>query len=296
MLLNTLEVELTSRDGIKPYRLGINQSTLDILTLILEFKLATNWHISRFLTGDDHSKYLYTKLRRIWQAGLLESFKIFVGKRSGMRVYYMLSKAGLKLLLEHGLIEPNQIKTYPKAKTLLDWGLFRHESQIVELASSEALNQSDKLKITFKGEDSSLAFDFRSDKQIQALTPDYTALYTIGGKKHLIYTEFERTRKSHEAMLKKIQRDWNFIPAEERQKVIIRIIFQTPGMEEAFWLNIFLNKPSLLGLKIITTNITLIKEHKDFLQAIYATQDTVKLTKDPKLKATIRQRAKLFNF
>jgi hypothetical protein len=64
-------------------------------------KLASSCHIARFITGRDQTKYIYRKLRFIWRAGLLESFKVLSGDTYSL--YYMLSKRGLAILLENGL-------------------------------------------------------------------------------------------------------------------------------------------------------------------------------------------------
>lgn len=296
MLLNTLDVKLTPRTNIKPYRVKINPATLKILTLLFEFKLATSWQMSRFLSQTNMSRYVYTKLRRMWQARLLESLKVFSGSVAGVPLYYMLSKKALAILADQGLYEIQDLKTYPKAKTLLSWGLFKHEAQIVELASLESLNKSKALDISFKGEFSSQSQDFMDDKTIEALTPDYTVIYKTGGDKYLIYTEFERTRKSDEALLNKIQRYLKFLSQQDPKKHIIRLIFQTPKMEQSFWLNIILNKPGLLKLNIVTSNLELTSGHKQFLQPIYAAESTVKLTKSGKLGADMSQRIKLLPF
>lgn len=297
MHLNTLDVQLTPRKESKVYHLQINQSALDILSLILEFKIATSWQISRFLIHKDQNTYIYLKLRRMWQAELLESFKAYSGSRAGMPVYYMLGKKGLHLLQEKGLYSKNQIKNYPKAKTLLSWGLFKHEAQIVELASLEAKNNSPNLSIAFKGEDTSQKRELLSDKNIEALTPDYIATYSHNQNQYPVYSEFERTTKSKEALLKKVERYQNFFTFEQRQKTMIRIIFQTPAMEQTFWLTLLLNKPSLLqSLKILTTNLSLIENYQSFIDAVYASSNTIKLSKDGRLKVDIQERIKLFPF
>ena len=293
MYLNTLDVILTPRINVESYNVEINDSTLEILSLILEFKLATGWHLSRFLSQKDKDNYVYAKLHRMWRADLLESFKIFKGSRLGMPLYYMLSKQGLGLLADHGVCEPRRLKTYPKAKDLLSWSLFKHEAQIVELASLEILNKSPDLNISFKGEAGSQSLDYINDKHIEALTPDYTAIYEINFQKHRCYTEFERTFKSKAAILKKIAR---YHTPESLKNITLRLIFQTPGMEQNFWLNIFTNKPSLLRLKIVTTHLSLISNYKQFLEPMYASEDTVKLTKEGQLQADVSQRIKLFNF
>jgi hypothetical protein len=296
MSSNTFDVKLTTRTESAPYNLDINQSTLEVLDIILEFKLATGWHLSRFMAQKDKDNYIYAKLRRIWQAGLLESFKVFTGEsRFGMPLYYVLSKKGLGALARYGLYEPEHLKNYPKLKTLLSWGL-KHEAEIVELASKESLNKSDSLDITFKGEASSKSLDYISDKHVEVLTPDYTVVYKFAQVNQTVCTEFERTYKSHEAMLGKLQRYFNFISQEENHKYILRLIFQTPGMETAFWLNIFTNRPALLRLNIVTTHLKLISEAKQFLQPVYASENTVNLNKISHLKAEIPYRIKLFNF
>ena len=296
MYLNTLDVKLTPRTGIKSYNLRVNDSSLEILRLILEFKLASACHISRFLSGHDQSTYLYLKMRRIWQAKLLESFKVFSGSIAGYSVYYMLSKQGLKLLQERGQCEPGRAKNYPKAKALLSWGLFKHEAQIVELASLESKNKSTDIDIIFKGEESSQSLDFKSNKSIEALTPDYTVVYKKAGAQQKIYTEFERTQKSKQALLDKIQRYLNYLSPEELQKSILRLVFQTPGMEQAFWLNIFTNRPTLLRLNILTTNLDLISDNLQFLAPVYASESTAKLISGGQLKVRYSQRIKLLSF
>lgn len=295
------KVELTPRTELSSYHLLINQSTLKILGLLFEFKMATGWQLCRFMLGQDKNSYIYKKLNLMWQTGLLDSFKVYThAGRFGNPLYYMLTKQGLMALRDYAYLEPESLNKYPRTlKDLLSSGSFAHESQIVELASLESMNQSkDKgLSLTFQGELNSKGKDFINDKPIEAFSPDYTVIYTQGGKKHSIYTEYERTRKSHEAMLKKIYRYYYFfLYPNDRKEYTLRIIFQTPGMEQGFWLNLFLNKPSYLQMNIMTTNLSLINSHKGFPGAIYANQETVKLTKEPKARAHISQRVKLFDW
>ncbi len=297
MFLNTLDVKLNPRTEIDSYNLKINHSTLEILSLVFEFKVATSWHISRFLTQKDQSKYIYTKLRRMWKAGLLESFKVYSGSLAGIPVFYMISKTGLKILAEEGLYGAEELHAYPQAKTLLSWGLFKHEAQVVELASLEAKNKSKSFNITFKGEVSSGNRDFLSNKYIEVLTPDYTALYQISSVTQSVYSEFERTLKSKEAILRKIERYVQYLTPEARANKTLRFIFQTPQMEQLFWMNVLSNKPELLQkLKVLSTNLTLLHDYKQFLEPIYLSEQTVKLLKDGRLKIDTSERIKLFAF
>jgi hypothetical protein len=296
MYLNTIDVKLTPRIGIDSYNLEVNSSTLEILALILEFKLASACHITRFLTGKDQSRYMYKKLRRMWQAGLLESFKVFSGSIAGYSVFYMLSKKGLALLQKHGLCEFSRLKNYPEAKVLLSWGLFKHEAQIVELASLESQNKSENFSLSFQGEASSLSLDFKNNKSIEGLTPDYTVVYKSAQAEQKVYTEFERTRKSNIALLNKIQRYLDFLSADELQKIMLRLVFQTVGMEQSFWLNIFTNRPTLLRLNIVTTHLDLISGRQEFISPIYASESTAKLTKLGQLRVDLSQRIKLLPF
>lgn len=297
MYLNTLDVKLIPRTDVKPYNVRINASTLEMMSLILEFKVASGWHISRFLSQKDQDKYVYFKLRCMWRAGYLESFKVYSGSLAGTPVFYMLSKAGLKLLAEQGKYGENELRTYPHAKTLLSWGLFKHEAQVIELASLEAKNKSKNLNILFKGEIASQAHGAMSDKQIEVLTPDYTALYQLGQTEQCVYSEFERTLKSKDAMLRKLDRYVQYLSPEERTNRTLRIIFQTPHMEKGFWMNIVSNKPILLQkLRILTTNLTLLEDYTQFLEPIYLSESTVKLIKDGLLKIDASERTKLFSF
>lgn len=223
MYLNTLEVTLTPRVASDSYNLQLNQAALDILALIFEFKVVTAWQIARFLTRKDQSKYLYLKLRRMWQAGLLESFKVYAGSRAGMPVYYMLSKSGLKVLSHRGRYGPETIKNYPQAKTLFSLNIFRHEAQVVELASQEVKNGSTNFDISFMGELGSLVRDTRSDKSIEVFTPDYTAFYRVGGAKECIYTEFERTNKSVMAMNRKLERYIRHLDPSTKERITLRL-------------------------------------------------------------------------
>lgn len=297
MYLNILEVTLTPRATADSYNLQLNQAALDILALIFEFKVVTAWQMARFLTQKDQSKYVYLKLRRMWQAGFLESFKVYAGSRAGMPVYYMLSKPGLRVLSEHGRYGPEVIRNYPQAKTLFSLNIFRHEAQVVELASQEVKNGSTNFDISFMGELGSLVRDTRSDKSIEVFTPDYTAFYRVGGKKECIYTEFERTNKSIMAMSRKLERYIRYLDPEARVRTTLRFIFQTPNMEHAFWENLCLNQPRFLkDLRLLTTNLTLLPSHEHFLEPIYASDDTVTLQRQGRIVVDLSQRIKLFSF
>ncbi len=297
MLLTTSQTTLTPRANVKSYNVQMNEASLDILKLIFEFKIATAWQITRFLKQRDRVKYIYLKLHRMWQAGFLESFKVFTGSRAGMPVYYILSKIGLTALGEHAHYDKFHLKIYPSPKRFLTSGLFKHEAQIVELASMEMLNQSRNLNITFKGEMSSQSYEYRSDKNIEVLTPDYTVFYILGNQTERIYSEFERTNKTNQAMIQKIERYIKFLNPEECKHTTLRLIFQTPGMETSFWLNMVLNKPSFLKhLRILTTHISLLTSSTQFLEPVYASEDQVSLERQGRVIIKISTRIKLFSF
>ena len=103
-----LDISLTPRTGPR-YNLRLNRSSIEILALVFEFKVVGSWHITRFLIQKDRSRYIYTKLRRMWQAGYLESFKLFTGSMAGIPLYYTLSRAGLKVLAGENLYSPSQL-------------------------------------------------------------------------------------------------------------------------------------------------------------------------------------------
>ncbi len=293
----TLEMKLTPRKDSDCYHAQLNQSTYDILSLIFEFKIAASWHIARFLIQKDQSTYLYRKLRRMWQANLLESFKVFTGSLAGMPVYYVLSQEGLKALENKGLYTHEQIRAYPQAKMLLSGSLFKHEAQVVELASMEAKNASTDLKLSFSGEISSVARDLKSDTHnIEVFTPDYTVIYAIADRELTIYTEFERTAKSIKAMTRKIERYLNHLSHEQRMRVGLRFIFETQAMEQSFWLNMILSDKSsyVERIKIMTTNVSLLQTSEQFGEPIYVSKDAVKLTKRNRLAVDISGRVKLF--
>lgn len=292
-----MEVSVTQRTERKSYNVQMNQSLLDILSLIFEFKISAAWHIARFISQKDQSKYLALKLRRMWQGGLLESLQIYAGTRLGMPVYYMLSKQGLKTLAEQAHYDKIRIKNYPTPTSFISSNLFKHDAQIVELASLEAMNRTDTLHITFTGETGAMTRENRSDKNIEVLTPDYIVDYVLSGIKERVYSEFERTNKSASAMIRKIERYRRYFwPGEEKQKTL-RLIFQTQNMEEAFWLNILTNKPSLLQrLRVVTTNVPLLEKPEKFLEAVYAVENTVTFKRDGRLKAEVKGRVKMFAF
>ncbi len=270
---------------------------MDILSIVFEFKVATSWHVARFLVQKDQSKYIYLKLRRMWQAGLLESFKVYSGSRFGMPVYYMASKKGLQALEEEGKYAIRHIQNYPEAKALLSWGLFKHEAEVVELASLEVKNKSQNFNITFKGEFRSSSYDFRSDKNIESFTPDYTVFYSVGGREFCIYSEFERTSKAKEAMIGKIERYARHLNRQQREESTLRFIFETSAMEQSFWMNILNNQRDLLQkLNIVTTNVGLLRGCEEFLEPIYASERTIRLTKQGRLSVDTTGRIKLFPF
>ena len=296
MFIPKIKITVAAREDAKVYAVDINQKTLDILFLIFEFKIAATPHIARLLNQPEQSKYLYLKLRMMWQAGLLESLQISVGTRQrGMPVYYMLAKDGLASLAGHLHYSKIHLKSYPSVASFIASGLFKHEAEIVELASLEAQNRTEKLRISFVGEMGSLSREVRSDKRLETFTPDYTVTYQINGESELVYTEFERTNKSPAGMLKKIDRYVRHLNAVENEHTILRIIFENENMEASFWLNILLNKPRLLqGLRTVTTNMALVRTSEQFLKPIYATVDTVDLRRDGRVTAYFSNRVKLF--
>lgn len=297
MLLNSLEVTLTPRTAEDAYNLQLNEAAFYVLHLIFEFKVVTAWQLARFLGQKEDSKYLYLKLRRMWQAGFLESFKIYTGSRAGMPVYYMLSRKGLKILVEEGRYPVSLIKNYPKPKALFSWAIFRHELQVVELASQEVRNSSNSFAITFKGELTSQFHDARSDKSIEVFTPDYTVFYRMGELEKRIYTEFERTNKSIAAMGRKLERYLFHLDQKDRDHTTLRFIFQNANMEHAFWRNAFLGQANFLqNLRVLTTNLHLLESHERFLEPIYISEQTAKLTKQGSLGVDLSNRIKLFSF
>lgn len=292
-----LEITLTPRINVEPYNVQMNETSLDILKLLFEFKIATAWQITRFLKQRDMVKYVYLKLHRMWQAGFLESFKVYTGSLAGIPVYYMLSKAGIKALADQAHYDKLRLKNYPTTKTLLTSGSFKHEAQVVELASLEALNKSDGLNIAFKGETGSQTREYRSDKNIEVFTPDYTVLYIVGNETEHVFTEFERTHKTNRAMIRKIERYIRFFTIEACEHVTLRIIFQTAGMETSFWLNILLEKPQFLKhMRILTTHASLMTSPTQFLEPVYAAENSVDLVRQGRVIANIPSRIKLFSF
>jgi len=291
------EITLTPRVNVESYNVQMNETSLDMLKLVFEFRTATTWQITRFLKQRDRDSYIYLKLHRMWQAGYLESFKVYTGSLAGVPVYYMLSKRGLQALAEAAHFDLLRLKNYPSIKNIISSGSFKHEAQVAELASLEAFNRSQNLNIAFRGETNSLNREYRSDKNIEVLTPDYTVFYTVGGYTERVYTEFERTKKSHSAMIRKIERYINFLGPDERKNTTIRIIFQTPGMETSFWLNLFLSKPHFAHqLRIMTTHLSLLKSKESFMEPVYVAEDTMTLERQGRVVAKALSRIKLFSF
>lgn len=292
-----LEATITKRVNVEPYNVQMNEASLEILKLLFEFKIATAKHITRFLKQRDMVKYVYLKLHRMWQAGFLESFKVYTGSLAGIPVYYMLSKFGLNALADGAHYDKTRLKNYPTTRILLSSGSFKHEAQVVELASFEVLNKSHNLDIAFQGEILTQTSEYRSDKKIEILSPDYTAFYGVSGETERIFTEFERTNKTHGAMIKKIERYIHFLTPDGFKHTTLRLIFQTPGMETAFWLNLSINKPHFIRvLRVLTTHVSLIGSREQFLEPIYAAYNTVNLERQGRVMATIPSRIKLFSF
>ncbi len=276
-------------------RVDLNPANIEILKIIFEFKLAATWHIARFIGQSERAKYLYFKMRRLWQAGYLESLQVYAGTRLGMPVYYMLSKQGLKVLADHAHYDTIQLRSYPTPRSLIASSLFRHEAQVVELASLEAKNRSQNLQLTFTGEVGSMSREILSDHTVEVLTPDYTVTYALGDKKEVVYTEFERTNKSTAAMLRKVERYVRHFGPGEADHKTLRLIFQTPRMETAFWLNVLINKPALLQrIRVCTTYLSLLEKPEQFFELVYAEKETVKLKRAGRVMAEMGERIRLF--
>lgn len=290
-----LNLILTERSAADSYAPDLNEATLNILSLIFEFKIATAIHLARFLGQNNVNRYLYMKLRRLWQGGLLESLQLYQGTRVGMPVYYMLSRVGLEVVGKHHSYDKAYLKTYPSPRTFIASNLFQHEAEIVELASLEARAIQAGCMITFLGEISSLNREVRSDKRIEVLTPDYTVFYTFPDRTETIYTEFERSNKSTTAMLRKIERYDRTLEQDEREHTTLRLIFDNERMERAFWFTIVMNKPQLTqNLRILTTNLSLIQTSEQFLEAIYAREESVNLKREGRVVVELKERVKIF--
>ncbi len=300
MFTPKLRLVVTSRSEKDEYRPDLNTATLNILSHIFEFKIAAAIHFARFSGEKEVGRYLYTKLRRLWQGGYIESLQLYQGTRIGMPLYYMLSRDGLRVIGEHRHYDRSQLKTYPSPATLISSGLFTHEAEIVELASLESLNATKYLSISFSGEADSLMREVRSDKRIEILTPDYTVVYrvsSVSGHKDIVYTEFERSNKSTSAIFRKIERYARALVYEERKRTTIRFIFDNERMERSFWLHILLEKPHLAqNLHIMTTNLTLTQTSESFCGPIYAYERAAKLKRDGHLVVEIVDRIKLFSY
>ncbi len=291
------EIILNPRNDVEGYNVQANESAIEILSLVYEFKIATGRQLARFLEQREESKYLYLKLRRMWRAGFLDSFRVYTGSRFGMPVYYLLTQKGLDALASAKRYEERDIDEYPNLKTLISPSCFKHEAAIVELASLEAKNHSEQISISFRGELSSISRDFRSAKDIEIFTPDFTARYSFKSDHRTIYTEFERTPKSKEVMLAKLERYVRYLDFEERQRSILRFIFETPAMERSFWLTIIKSDPNLLTrLHIVTSSVPLLSAHEHFLEPVYVSGDSVQIKKENRPSADLSRRVKLISF
>lgn len=311
-MYQALQLQPALRKDSDFHNVQLNESTYDILSLIFEFKIAASWHISRFLIQKDQSKHVYSKLRRMWQGGLLENFKVFNGSITGMPVYYLLSKEGLRMLEKKGLYTNKQIRQYPKHSTVLLPNFFKHEAPIVELASMEAKiakGRTDKITLTFKGEISSSVHDTRYDSfreyNIEVFTPDYTVHYdsafmTQSGRTlPVVYTEYERTPKSKDAILKKIDRYLSHVGYLQQKDCILRIIFETEAMEMSFWKTMILSGPTYgrqYQMQIMTTNIATIASRKEntFCEPLYVNHEEVEIIGNGRMEFFAKRRIKLF--
>lgn len=233
----------------------------------------------------------------MWRAGLLESFKVYAGARFGMPVYYLLAPSGLEVLASADKYGDEAFTNYPDQKILLTPACFKHDATIVELASLEAKNSSDRLPIAFRGEQRASALDFRSGKDIEVFAPDYAAKYSFGDEMRAVFTEYERTRKTKDAMMKKLDRYIRHLSFEERDRSVIRFIFETAGMERAFWATVIEYDPNLLDrLNLFTTNIASLSDYRHFLEPIYVSGKSIKMRKENKLSVDLSRRVKLMPF
>jgi len=274
------EITLTPRTDCEGYNAQVNEGTIDILSLLYEFKIATGRQIARFLEQREESKYLYLKLRRMWRAGLVDSFRVYTGVSFGIPVYYVLTKTGLEALASAERYSVSEVEQYPKFEALISLSSFRHEAAIVELASLEAKNHSEQLALSFRGEFRSITRDVRSQRDVEIFTPDFTARYSFGSDHRMVYTEFERTPKAKAVMLATLKRYLHHLNFEERERTIVRFLFQTPVMEDRFWKMVLRDESKLhTRLHIMTSNASLIFAHQQFLEPIYLSMDLSKRVK-----------------
>ena len=123
------------------------------------------------------------------------------------------------------------------------------------------------------------------------------ATYAYNGKEFSVYTEYDRTKKSKDAMIKKIDRYLVHLDYEQQKAALLRIIFETEQMEKSFWRHVLCEQPELLQtLKIYTTHVQLLSVSEQFREPVYATEETVEFVQGNKLTADTSKRIKLFYF
>lgn len=268
---NTFQPTLERRpEGVVAPRYRLNESVVQILKLINDFKLLQNMHIARFVSGREKDANLARKLRTLWLDGMVERFKVYSGSIAEMKYYYILSKKGADFLRELGKYEDTRIqsKKFSKGKEI-NWNLFGHDSWVADLASFESLLRSDELEIDFLGELACVEYEEVAGKVKEALSPDYLTIFTHRGDEYHVYTEFERTHKSHEKKLRKLNAYANFF-GKHGLTDTIRFVFLNEKMEFNFWASLMKKNPAVLvGLNIYSTNLERIQEVEDLKEPVY---------------------------
>lgn len=270
---------------------------LEILSYIFEFKLATACHLSRFVRHMEYDEHLAAALSVMWRGGYLVRTMAQAGNPVRRHAFYLLARDGLAELRDAGLHPMEHLERYPRAEPFLASANLRHEVAITELSSMESLIAEPGLSLDFSGELSSLGHERKSGYAVEVFTPDYVVRYAAGNKEYPVYTEYERTRKSPEVLVKKMEHYAYRLQRDERGAAVVRCIFETADMEGVFWSALLARMPQLLGqLRVMTTNLGLIEESRDFLMPIYASGTNVRLGDDRRAHIDPAARAKLFPF
>ncbi len=98
-------------------------------------------------------------------------------------------------------------------------------------------------------------------------------------------------------MGRKLERYHSYLDPNTRGHTTLRFIFQTPQMEQSFWLNLLLQRSQMMQkVRLFTTNLMLLESHEQFLEPIYTSEQTVKLTKERSIGVDLSTRTKLFSF
>ena len=285
-LHNSIDIKLEKRPEVISKTIKPTQQNLRILYFIFDFHTLTATQLARFTQKKiEPTRQLYRILRKMWLADIVDRIPILLEYNSNPEKFYCISKNGINYLIEHLTKEYQHIKVsqIKHSRSYIRMTFMKHVYGVAEIASLEklAMNFQKNIEIKFMGSLTTKEHRTLNKKRVEVISPDFFSQYKTENKIIQIFTEYERSIKSKQYKIKKIEHYYEFLKKKNFTQTL-RFVFPTHTLEKNFWTYFIRVKPEYFNyINTISTNLEILKEPKNFFENIYLKvhRDTIFLRK-----------------